>query len=212
MSDIFREIDEELRRENLLKLWARYRRHIIAAVAVVLLLAAGVAAWRNHQQALREAQSERFMAALALFREAKYDEAEKLFAAVGREGGGYAMLAGFEQAAALAKAGNRKAAATAYDRLAATTAEPPFHDLAILLGALVALPNEAPQATIDRLKPLTDGGNPWHPTALELTAAAELKAGDTKAALATYRKLADDVGAPPSLRARAAEMAAALKS
>ena len=30
VSDIFREIDEELRRDNLLKLWSQYGRYIIA--------------------------------------------------------------------------------------------------------------------------------------------------------------------------------------
>ena len=55
-------------------------------------------------------------------------------------------------------------------------------------------------------------GNPWRPTALELTAAARLQAGDKKGALDLYKSLADDLAAPRSLRARAAEMAAALAS
>jgi len=45
---------------------------------------------------------------------------------------------------------------------------------------------------------------------VELTAAATLKLGEAKAALALYKSLADDLTAPRSLRARAAEMAAAL--
>jgi hypothetical protein len=212
VSDIFREIDEELRRENLLKLWSRYGRYVIAVAVFLLLVAGGIAVWRSHQRALREAQSERFAAALSLFRDGKYDEAGKLFQAVGREGGGYATLAGFEQAAALAKQGDRKGAVAAYDRIAASPAAPPFHDLAVLLAALEGMPDMPPQATIDRLKPLTESGNPWRPTALDLTAVAELKAGDREAALAIYRSLATDASAPTSLRTRAAEMAAALKS
>ena len=42
--------------------------------------------------------------------------------------------------------------------------------------------------------------------------AGATKAGDTKAALDIYKGLADDLTAPRSLRARAAEMAAALAS
>ncbi len=45
-----------------------------------------------------------------------------------------------------------------------------------------------------------------------MTAAAKLKAGDRGGALEIYQKLADDLAAPRELRARAAEMAAALKS
>ena len=212
MSDIFREIDEELRRENLLKLWERYGRYVIAAAIVLLLIAGGFAAWRSHQRALREAQSERFAAALSLFREGKYDEAGKLFQVVGSEGGGYATLAGFEQAAVLAKRGDHKGAAAAYDRIAASDAGPPFHDLAILLASLEELSTVPPQTTIDRLKPLTQKGNPWRPTALELTAVAELKGGDRTAALATYKSLAADASVPPALRARAVEMTKALAS
>ena len=69
-----------------------------------------------------------------------------------------------------------------------------------------------PQSVIDRLKPLTEGGNPWRPTALELTAAAKLKAGDKPGALDIYKKLADDLAAPEGMRARTAEMAAVLAS
>jgi hypothetical protein len=69
-----------------------------------------------------------------------------------------------------------------------------------------------PQAVIDRLKPLTDSGSAWRPTALELTAAAKLKAGDKAGALDIYKKLADDLAAPEGVRGRAAEMAAVLAS
>jgi hypothetical protein len=69
-----------------------------------------------------------------------------------------------------------------------------------------------PQATITRLEPLTASGKPWRASALELTAAARLKLGDKTAALEIYKKLADDLAAPEGVRARAAEMAAALAS
>ena len=66
-------------------------------------------------------------------------------------------------------------------------------------------------AAVERLQPLTASGNPWRASALDLTAAAKLKAGDRGGALAIYKELADDLSAPQGLRARAAEMAAALK-
>jgi hypothetical protein len=59
---------------------------------------------------------------------------------------------------------------------------------------------------------LTLSGKPWRASALDLTAAAKLKAGDRSGALEIYKQLADDLTAPQALRARAAEMAAALKS
>ena len=213
MSDIFREIDEELRRDNLLKLWSRYGRYIIIAVAVALVIAGGIVAWREHQLAERRAQSTRYAGALTLARDGKEADAAKVFAAIAEEGGGYAVLASFEEAALLAKSGDRSAAIADYDRIAATgDLDPSLRGLALLLSVMQSLPEAEARQTIERLAPLTESGNPWRPTAIELTALARLKSGDKSGALDLYRGLADDLAAPASLRARAAEMAAALAS
>jgi hypothetical protein len=211
VSDIFREIDEELRRDNLLKLWARYGRYIIAAVIVVMALAAGFAAWRSHQLAERQAQSARFASALALAQAGKNGDAAAVLSTI--DGGGYAVLAAFEKAALLAKQGEHKKSVAAYDRIAASdSAGPILRDLATLLSAMQGAVETDPKAAIARLAPLTAPDGPWRPTALELTAAAQLKLGNTHAARDIYKGLADDPTAPHSLRARAAEMTAALSS
>jgi len=211
VSDIFREIDEELRRDNLLKLWQRYGRYLIAVVVAVLLVIAAIVAWRNHQLSQRQAESARYAAALSLLREGKDAEAAKLFASVAEEGGGYGQLAEFEAAELTAKSGDPKAAIAAYDKLAASSdVDPELRDVATLLSVMTGFADSDPRAVIDRLKPLTQSGNPWRATALELTASAQLKSGDTASALDIYKKLADDLSAPEGVRARAAEMAAVL--
>lgn len=211
MSDIFREIDEELRRDNWLKLWSKYGRYIVALAVAALLVAGGVVAWRDHQLSERRAQSTRFAGALELATSGKPADAEKVLGLIAGEGGGYAVLASFEQAGLLAKSGDHKAAAAAYDRIAARSGiGSAFHDLAVLLSVMQSMPSADPQATIARLAPLTAAGNPWRPTALELTAVARLQAGDKKGAVELYKSLADDLEASPSSRAHAAEMATAL--
>ena len=213
MSDIFREIDEELRRDNLLKLWSRYGRRIVALAVFVLVVAGGIVAWRDHQLSERHAQSMRYSSALSLVREGKDAEAAKVLAVIAPEGGGYATLAAFEEAELLAKSGDRKAAAAAYDRIAATGGlDSVFRELATLLSVMQGLPDTDPHSVIDRLAPMSSPGNPWRSTALELTAAARLQAGDKNGALEVYKTLADDLAAPQGTRARAAEMAAALAS
>ena len=213
MSDIFREIDEELRRDNLLKLWSRYGRYIIAIAVLALAVAGGIVAWRDHQLSERRAQSARYAGALTLARDGKEADAVKVFAAITQEGGGYAVLASFEEAALLATSGDHEAAAAAYDRIAAANAlDPSLRGLAVLLSVMQRMPEADPHSTIDRLAPLTASGNPWRPTAVELTALARLKSGDKSGALDLYKSLADDLAAPQSLRARAAEMAVALAS
>ena len=213
MSDIFREIDEELRRDNLLKLWSRYGRYVIVLAVVVLVIAGGVVAWRDHQLSVRRAQSVRYASALSLAREGKDADAAKVFAAIAQEGSGYGVLASFEEAEQLAKSGDRKGAIAAYDRIAAESSlDPSFRDIAVLLSVMHGMPEADPHAIIDRLAPMMAAGNPWRPTVLELTAAARLKSGDKTGALDLYKSVADDLAAPQSLRARAAEMVAALTS
>jgi len=213
VSDIFREIDEELRRDNLLKLWKQYGRHVIVAVVLVLAAAGGIAAWRDHLASERRAQSARYNNALGLVREGKDADAAKAFTAIANEGGGYGVLATFDQAELLAKSGDRKGAIEVYDRIAGSSSyDPELRDMAVLMSVMQSLPDGDPQALIKRLEPLTAAGNPFRATALELTAAARLKSGDKPGALQLYRNLADDLTAPQGLRARAAEMAAALAS
>jgi hypothetical protein len=213
VSDIFREIDEELRRDNLLKLWQRYGKYIIAVVVLAVVIAGGIAAWREHQASERRAEGQRYSNALTLVRDGKRDEAAKLFSLMAQEGGGYGLLAAFDDAELLAKSGDQKAASAAYDRLAGSSGiDPEFRDLAVLLSVMHGLSDGDAATAIERLRPLTVAGNPWRVSALDLTAAAKLKAGDRDGALAIYKELADDLSAPQGLRARAAEMAAALKS
>lgn len=213
MSDIFREIEDELRRDNLLKLWSRYGKYVIAAAVLALLVAGVIVGWRNHLAAERRSEGGQYSQALALVRAGKDGDAAKQFAIVAQQGGGYGIPAGFEQAELLARGGDRKAAVVLYDKIAASSGvAPEFRDLAVLLSVMHGLPDGNPQTAIARLAPLTSGGNPWRASALDLTATAKLQAGDRAGALAIYKQLADDLAAPEGLRARAAELAAALKS
>ena len=160
VSDIFREIDEELRRDNLLKLWSRYGRYIIAGAVVVaradrrrhrgLARASADASARRSRPAIRRASGAR--------RQGKDAEAAKLFAALAQDGGGYGMLAAFEQAALLAKTGDRKAGAiAAYDnrsRLVRTsTANSAISRCCS--RSCTGCPTADPKAAIERLSPLT---------------------------------------------------------
>src|SRR5579875_2380797 len=129
---------------------------------------------------------------------------------VARRAGGYAELAGFEEAAVLAKSGHHKQAIAVYSRIAATNPHPLFRDLAVLLSAMQQMQQDAAKTVVDKLKPLTAPGNPWRPSALELTALAELETGDKSGARGLYKQLSVDPAAPPGLRARAAEMVSSL--
>ncbi len=101
MSDVFREVDEEVRREQLKKLWERYQYLI---VGVVFLVVVGVGGWRLYewnQTRLAAQIGTQFENAIALGDAGKHDEAEKIFARIAADGTpAYRALARIRQAAA----------------------------------------------------------------------------------------------------------------
>lgn len=212
MSDIFQEVEEELRRENFAKLWSRYGKYIIAVAVLIILATVSVTQWRQYQRRQSEAEGARYVAAVELARQGKEKDAADAFGVIADQAsGGHAMLARLQEAALKARAGDVAGAVRGYEALAKNTSvDPIYRDVATLLAAQYELKSGDPKTIIAKLAPLTSATNPWHPTALELTALAELKGGDKAAALATYKRIADDLAAPQDLRARAAEMITAL--
>lgn len=211
MSDIFKEIDEELRRENFAKLWQRYGYYIVGFVVAVVIIAGLVVAWRGYDARQRAAEGERYQVALDLMQAGKLQEANAAFQRLAQDSSRRAVLARLEQAAILAHDGDTAGAAARYEAISADPSlDSNFRDLATVLAAQYGLAKGDPKAIEGRLQPLVQSAGPWQPSALELTALAQLKAGDKPAAHATFQRLADDLAAPQGLRSRAAEMLAAL--
>ena len=104
MSDIFREVDEEVRRDRAAEFWKKYQNYIIGAVVALLIATGGwrLFEWRRLQAA--EAASARFEDALTLERAGNSGEADMAFAKLSADAPtGYAVLARLSAAAALAK-------------------------------------------------------------------------------------------------------------
>ena len=104
MSDIFREVDEEVRREQLQKLWERYQNLIIAGLILIL---AGVGGWRIYEWWETKKAAElgaAFEAAQTLSQEGKHADAEDAFGKIAAEGtASYRSLARVRRAAELAQ-------------------------------------------------------------------------------------------------------------
>jgi hypothetical protein len=211
VSDIFREIDEELRRDNLLKLWQRYGIYILGVAVLIVAATGGYVAWQRYEEGRRQDQSRAYEGGLMLAR----SDPKAAIEAMQRLGGGgepYAMLARFQEAGLKAKQGDTAGALAAYDALSKDTDNAQtFRDAATILYATHALDSEDPNALIERLKPLTAPTSPWRHSALELTGLAAQRAGDTARARDIFTALAADSEAPQDLRSRAAEILAALQ-
>lgn len=212
MSDIFREVDEDVRKERYGKLWKKFGRYLIAGVAAIVLGTVAVVAWTTYQKSVKDDRGDRFAAAMALARGGSSGQAAASFAALADDaGGGLGALARLQEAAALIEAGDRAAAVAAYDRLAEDgSSDRLLRDMARLLAAMHSLDNASTEELTDRLAPLVRDDNPYRYSAREMQALVSYRAGDVTGALSELRALADDPDAPPGLRQRAAELITAL--
>ena len=111
MSELFDEVDEEVRREQLKKLWDKYSIYIIAAA---ILIVAAVGGWRGYQylEAKKAAEAgDAFNRAVELSEQGKHEEAEKAFADLAAKAPyGYRLLSRFRLAAEVAKRDPKAAA------------------------------------------------------------------------------------------------------
>jgi hypothetical protein len=210
--EFIREVDEAVRQDRWMKLWKRYGTYVIgAALAVVVGTAAGVG-WRTWQESQRQAEAERYMAATALLRQNRPAEAAEAFTALARESdSGYAVLARLQAAQALGQAGDAAGKVGMLDQLAEHDAAASlYRDLGELLATQEQFAETSADGLASQLAKLTAADNPWRYSALELSALAQLRAGDTAAARETLTSLVDDPRTPPDLGRRAAELLSAL--
>lgn len=212
MSDIFREIDEEIRRDNLGQLWKRYGHYVIAGAVAVVIGTGAYVGWRQYQDNRAAAESVRFSAGLDLADKGQFAQGADTFAALAKEGsGGHALLARFEAAGLRARAGDAKAGIAAFKEIAAdNSVDAVYRDIAKLLAASWEVDHGDPAAVAGELSGFSAPGNPWRTVALELTAAAQLKSGNKAEARDSYKRLADDPTAPQDLKTRATEIIGAL--
>jgi hypothetical protein len=203
VSDIFDEVDEEVRREQFRRIWERYGNLIIF---LAVLVVAGVAAWRGYdywQNKQAEKFGSQFTAAATLADKGDHAQAEKAFADIAQQGtAGYRALAKLREAAEIEQR-DPKAAVAAYDDLAKNTGVgQPLQDFAALRAGMLQV-DHAPLAEVDqRLAPLANGTGPFRHSAREMLAVAAWKANDLVAMRKWIKMVHDDPDTPPSLRQR----------
>jgi hypothetical protein len=203
VSDIFHEVDEEVRREQLKKLWDRYGNYVVAAA---VLLVAAVAAWRGYMwwEAKKAAETgAAFEAAVTLAESGKRSEAEAAFADIVAHGtSGYRPLARMREAAELAQS-DAKAALAAYDKIAADKAVGPvLQDLAGLRAGALLIDAGSFDEARRKLEPLTGNDRTFRHTAREFLVLAAWRAGDATEAKRWSDMVIGDVQTPANTRAR----------
>nr|WP_281501202.1 tetratricopeptide repeat protein [Erythrobacter sp. F6033] len=207
-----REIDEAVRQDDATQFFQKYGVMLGSGLALLLAAFGGYLVWDNYTESGLEAQSETLVQALDQFEGSDFAGAsatvEELTSA---DNDGARTSARFMQAAAALEQGETAKAVELYGTIASDENAPPaLRDLARIREVATNFDDREPADVIAKLKDLAVPGNPFFGSAGELTAIAQLEAGNRDAAGALFGEIAKDEELPETLRSRARQMAGLL--
>ena len=207
-----REVDEELRRDQIVGAWKNYGRLIVGVIIAGLAIFAGVLGWRAWSHSASEKDALELQQAYDSIASGNTQAAKAPVDKLAGDGTpGYRALAKLLQANDLVAAGKTREAAAKFGEVAGDSAVgQPIRDLATVRQTQVEFDTLAPQAVIDRLKPLAVTDSAWLGSAGEMVAMADLKLNRTAEARAMFKLIAESDKVPDSIRQRAVQATQAL--
>ena len=202
---LFREVEDELRKERFKAFWDRFGVMVTACVAGLMLAGLAFWYWQSAQQTQRENAGDAFIKALKLSSQDKGDEALPVFERLSKEGPkGYAALSSLHVASIYADKGKRDEAAALYKKVGDDpSADKILADYAKLNLALLQLDGASYEATLKGLSGFLAPKANWRPLALEAVALAAFKEGKLDIAKQRFSEIVADATAPSALKRRA---------
>jgi hypothetical protein len=204
-----REVDDELRREQMSNIGKRYGLLIIGVVVLALVAFGGWTWWQHRQNSIAGEQGQQLATALDDIQQGRSAQGGAIVAKLTTsDKDAVRATALLTQADLLLSKNDVKGAAAAFGKVAADeTLAQPFRDLALVRQTSVEYDTLQPQQVIDRLRGLADKGSPWLGSAGEMVAIAYLRQNKLQQAGQTFALIAQTDGVPESVRARAVQMA-----
>lgn len=207
MSDVFSEVDEDIRRDQMRSLWTRFGGYVIGAAVAVVAATVGNVVWQDWQQDRKVAASNAYQSAQELVVAGNPGAAAALQNVIANSPSGYAALARFDLATLHLTQGDDTAALAALDAIAADPGvDASLRDLARMKAVLIALDIASADEVEARLAPLTLTSNAYRPIALEAKAMNAVRDGRKDEARTIYASLVDDFAAPAGVRFRSNAM------
>lgn len=207
-----REVDENLRADQLADFWKRWGKLLIGALGAGLIALAGWLWWSNHSQNVAGEQGEQLQAAFNKIGAGDSVGADKALGELtGSRVGGYRAAALMSQAAIAVERNDAKGAVA---KLAAVANDAsltqPYRDLALVKQTALEFDQLQPQAVIDRMRPLANKDSAFFGTAGEMVAISYLRQNKRADAGKLFAEIARDANVPDSIRQRAVQMAGVL--
>jgi hypothetical protein len=200
---LLREVDEELRRDRIRKLWRQLGPWVIGGAVAVVLVVAGYEGWTWWQKSQSATSSDQFYAATTLADGTDLDAAKAALDDVIAKGtGGYPDLARFREAALLAQQGKTDEAVATYDGLATSLTNTHFRELALILAGTLLVDKGDVSAVQQRVGGSLTPDSPMRNAAREVMGLAQYKAGQLQEAMVTFQSIVDDPLSSRDLRSR----------
>jgi hypothetical protein len=212
--DIFKEIDEDLRRQQMQSLWSKYGMYVISLLVGIVLAVGGYQYWEYHTRNVQERESAAFTAGVELMQAGDRDGALAAFDQLRQDGStGYRGLAGLSEASILIQGGEFEEGIRIYEAVAADSAvNDVLADYAELLAVSWLMQTGSDEDLTSRLDRLAKPGAPWASLAEELRGLLAAENGNEQAAKERFEALAANEDVPPGLRQRAEELSTVVGS
>lgn len=202
---LFREVDEEVRQEEMMKLWNRYGRHMIVLAIVLIGAVAAWQGWKYYELQQAQTAGSVYYDALKKVADGKLDDASASLAAVNHEG--FGSLAKLEQAAILATKGDTDKAVAAYDAFAADNSnDSALADLARIRAGYLLVDSQSPDQLLTRLGPFDNETSIWRNEAREIFGLSAWRVKDYAMADRYFGAIVIDPKAGAGLKQRAQMM------
>jgi hypothetical protein len=207
-----REVDENLRRDQLRDFGKKYGGWIAAGVVLFLLASGGFIYWQQYKVQRSEKQVEQLADIFNNIGAGNVGTAPQQLDELSQSGSkAVRATALFARAAVALQQNDAKLAIAKYREVAGDSSFPqPYRDAALLRQTALEFDGLQPQEIVSRLQPLAKPGNPWFGSAGEMTAMALIKQGQKAQAAQLFVAIAKDKSVPDSIRARSVQIAASL--
>jgi len=205
---LFREVEQEVRNEQLQRLWDKYGIYLIAACLGVIVAVGGVKGWQAWERASAESAGAQYLEAVRLYEAEDRDAATAILRDLAEDGpAGYALLARFQMATAHLDAGDRDAALGVLDALSNDYGQTDLVGNLARIKAAYLMIDTAPYAEIeDRIGHIADAESPLRNAAREALALSAYRNGDYEGADRLYLEIRSDASAPQAMQDRARRM------
>lgn len=200
---IIQEVDDELRRDRIRKLWRQLGPFVIGAAVLVVVVVAGYEGWTWWQKTQSSKSSDLFYSATKIADGTDFDAAKTALDGVIKDGsGGYPMLAQFRQAALLAQQGKIDDAVAAYDGLSSSVSNSHLRELALILAGNLLIDKGDVGAVQQRVGGSLTPESPLRNAAREVLGLAQYKAGKLDDAMTSFNAIMTDPGVTSDIRSR----------